>query len=128
MFQQPIRKSRITWWLALSNWLLEDYLGLDDLIPVGGVGLGDVRARLLHWDPKVMSALRERGAECEDFLAYLDGFIIPSLAGQTDVQAHESYDKCRRFYLNHSNDFVREAAFRDRLGLDRAEPPDPGSD
>ena len=70
--------------------LLEDYLGLDDLIPVGGVALGEVRARLLHWD--------------------------------------ESYDKCRRFYLNHVNDFVREAAFRDRLGLDRVEPPNPGSD
>jgi hypothetical protein len=74
-----------------------------------------LRATLLTWDPAVMSELRRRGAECDDFLAYLDRFIA-EMPTFPDSMVAEVYAKSRRYYFAGVRDPAREAPFLKRLG------------
>ncbi len=90
-------------------------LGLDDYVPPVHAMLGDVRARLLTWDPPLVATLRARGAVVDDFLAWLDARIA-ALPAMSDAEAARELARCRRFYFEHVPDPEREAAFTRRLG------------
>ena len=75
----------------------------------------EVWGQVLHWDPALMAALRERGAVFGDFPTGLDR-LIARLDELPREQVAEQYEKIRRFYFEPVGDPVREAAFRERLG------------
>jgi hypothetical protein len=78
----------------------------------------DVYGQLLHWDPRMVASLRERGAEVPDFERMLDG-LLASLDDLPDARVEELYSRVRRFYFDHVDDPAREARFERRLGSSR---------
>jgi len=90
-------------------------LGLNDWIPEIVVEFDpEVYGRVLHWDPEMMEALRERGCQVPDFVGVVDATIL-RLDALPREQVAKLYDKLRRFYFMHHPDPEREAAFRRRL-------------
>ena len=94
----------------------EKLLGLSHLIPEVIVKFDDgVYGQVLHWDPKIMQALRRRGALIPDFLGSLD-FYINRLDRMPVEEVARVFERFRMFYFAHVDDPVRESAFRRRLG------------
>jgi arabinofuranosyltransferase len=92
-----------------------EILHLNDWIPELVVPFDrEVYGRVLHWDPAMMQALRERGVPVPDFLGVVDG-AIAGLDALPREQVEKLYGKLRRFYFLHNPDPEREAAFRGRL-------------
>ncbi|HKQ60023.1 MAG TPA: hypothetical protein VJS92_01985, partial [Candidatus Polarisedimenticolaceae bacterium] len=83
----------------------------------------DVYGLLLHWDPRVVAALVDRGAILlDDFTGQLDQFIARIDAAPAE-QVARIYRRLRLFYFESNADPAREAAFQRRLaaaGLERA--------
>jgi hypothetical protein len=75
----------------------------------------EVWGQVLHWDPELMAALRERGARFGDFSRELDRYIA-RLDQLSPQEIAGQYEKIRRFYFEPVGDPAREAAFRERLG------------
>ncbi len=115
----PYLISRKTHFWMYSGSLLSDSLA--PYIPLVPIRLDTLTVMAITWDPPVMAALRERGAQVPDFLASLDEFIalLPSLS---DDEVRLAYQKSRRFYFDHVDDPARESAFRRRLGLGASGP------
>jgi len=90
--------------LRLNDWIPELVVPFDR----------EVYGRVLHWDPAMMQALRERGVPVPDFLGVVDG-AIAGLDALPREQVEKLYGKLRRFYFLHNPDPEREAAFRGRL-------------
>jgi len=91
-------------------------LGVDDYLPTAVIGLGGVYARVLTWDPALMSELKRRGAAVPNFLLGLDQYMA-TMIGLPDAQVRGDYEKLRHFYFEQVEDPVRETVFRKRLGL-----------
>jgi len=89
-------------------------LDLNSLIPEVIVKFDEeVFGRALHWDPEIMDALRERGAEVPDFIGRLDEYI-GRLDQVSDDEVRQAYEQLHRFYFMHVDDPVREKAFLSR--------------
>jgi hypothetical protein len=90
--------------------------GLRELIPKVLVRFDDgIFGQVLHWDPDLMAALRERGARFPDFPGYLDR-VVAELERLPDDQVARIFERVERFYFRHVEDPAREAAFLRRLG------------
>jgi hypothetical protein len=89
-------------------------LRLDQFIPKSDILLDGVRGRILHWDPPLMAALKQRGAVFTDFPTQLDEYIarLPTLSAE---EVSNTFAKFKRFYFNHVADPHREFAFLERL-------------
>ncbi|MFH0981434.1 MAG: hypothetical protein V2A79_07840 [Planctomycetota bacterium] len=107
-------------------------LPLNDYVPDVWVVLDQIEGRVLHWDPVVMEVLRERGAIFvwgvrpssainlgalhergaifDDYPALLDRYIAGLDERSQDVVAGD-FAKFQRFYFDHVQDPLREAAF-----------------
>jgi hypothetical protein len=85
-------------------------------IPVVPIRFGPVNAFLLHWDPAMLDAWRRRGAVCEDFPSWLDGYVR-RMSSASDETVRNDYERFRHFYFQHVADPARERPFRARLGL-----------
>jgi len=83
-------------------------------IPLMLMNYKSVKATLLTWDPGVMAEMRRRGADCDDFTAYLDRFIV-DMPGMPDTLVAEVYRKSKLFYFDGVRDSAREAPFLRRL-------------
>jgi len=86
----------------------EVVLALDRHIPRFEIGLKDedgrtLRGRILHWDPAMMAALKERGASFQDFPTFLDEYI-DSLVREDPRQVQRDLAKFRLFYFDHNDD------------------------
>jgi hypothetical protein len=91
-------------------------LGVDDYLPTVVIGLGAVYARVLAWDPALMTGLARRGAAVPDLLAGLDQYIA-TMSRLPDAQVRADYEKLRHMYFEQMEDPARELAFKRRLGL-----------
>jgi hypothetical protein len=74
----------------------------------------DVYGQVLHWDPEMMAALEERGANVPDFISLLDSYV-ERLDSTSDDEVARAYRQLRLFYFMHVDDPVREEAFKLRL-------------
>jgi len=90
--------------LHLSRYIPRRYVKFDE----------DVYGQVLHWDPALMAALRERGAVFDDLPADLD-LLIARLDELPRQEVVRQYDRLRRFYFEPVGDPAREAAFLERL-------------
>lgn len=106
-------------------------LGLTGHIPLSTITLDGLSGYILHWDPAIMSALRQRGARFDDFPAYLDQ-VIAKLPSTSDERIAQWYPQLRLFYFEQVKDPTREEPFLRRLAKKEArveEPPHaPGVD
>lgn len=89
-------------------------LALDAYIPRVTVRFGGVVARVLHWDPDMVAALRARGARVDDYPRMLDE-LITKLPTLDDATLRRELDRARHFYFAHCHDPEREAPFLRRL-------------
>jgi hypothetical protein len=74
----------------------------------------EVWGQVLHWDPELMTALRQRGAVFGDFPRELDRYIA-RLDQLPQREVAGQYEKIKRFYFDPVGDPRREAAFLARL-------------
>ena len=88
----------------------------DKAIPIVPISLGELKGFMLHWDPKVLTVLKERGAIFQDFPTFLD-MQIKQLDSMSDEMVRQQYDKIKRFYFDHVSDLKRERPFLERLSL-----------
>lgn len=91
-------------------------LGLDAEIPAVPITFGNVRGRLLRWDPEIVADLVGRGARVGDFPSALD-LYISTIRERPDDEVRRDYRLYRRFYFDHVPDAPRLEAFERRLGL-----------
>jgi hypothetical protein len=89
-------------------------IGAEGRIPPVVIEMDGVQALLLHWDPSLMEALRQRGAKVPDFPRALDR-IIAGLDRLEREAVEILYANLRRFYFDHVDDAARRAAFERRL-------------
>ncbi len=89
-------------------------LRLDQFIPRSDILLDGVRGRILHWDPSLMAALKQRGAVFTDFPTQLDAYI-GRLHTLSSEEVSNTFVKFKRFYFDHVEDPHRECAFLKRL-------------
>jgi hypothetical protein len=89
-------------------------VGAEGRVPPVPVEMDGVQAFLLHWDPPVMEQLRRRGARFPDFPLALDR-IIAGLDRLEPGAVEPLYANLRRFYFDHVDDPVRQAAFERHL-------------
>jgi hypothetical protein len=113
----PYLIERRTHFWMYSGSLLSDSLAT--YIPLVPIQLDTLTVMAITWDPAVMRALRERGAQVPDFEATLDQ-LAATLPALGDDEARMAYEKARRFYFDHVDDPAREAPFRERLQASRA--------
>ena len=93
----------------------EKLLGLRRQIPKVIVKFDEgVYGQVLHWDPKIMEALRRRGAYVPDFIGFLDSYVH-RLDRMPVQEVSRVFEKFRKFYFAHVDDPAREAAFKKRL-------------
>jgi hypothetical protein len=89
-------------------------LRLDQFIPTSEIVFDGLRGRILHWDPSLMAALKQRGAVFTDFPTQLDAYIARlDTVPASDISEH--YAKFKRFYFDRVDDPSREAVFLKRL-------------
>lgn len=91
-------------------------LGVDDYLPTAVVGLDGVYARVLTWDPALMSELKRRGAQVPDLLLGLDQYMA-TMTALPDAQVRSDYEKLRHLYFENVDDAARERVFKARLAL-----------
>jgi hypothetical protein len=90
-------------------------LALATYIPLVPIRLEKVSGFVLEWDPEVMAALAERGAEFEDFPATLDAYLA-TLGTRPREEVASDYAKFRHFYFDGVPDPARASAFERALG------------
>lgn len=88
--------------------------GVDPEIPRVLVDLAGHELQLLRWDPRIVAALRARGAKSPDVPAQLDAYLARADEIAPEQLAAD-YARFRRFYLEPAKDAAREAAFVSRL-------------
>jgi hypothetical protein len=89
-------------------------LALDGNIPEVDVRMGTLTGWMLHWDAALVKALRERGAEIDDFPAMLDDYLA-TMDAQSTTEIARSYEQFKRFYFNYVDDPPRQTPFEQRL-------------
>jgi arabinofuranosyltransferase len=92
----------------------QDILKLNRAIPVVAIRLGDLKGLILHWDPRVLTVLRQRGAVFDDFPAMLD-LQSARLDSMPDELVRQRYAMAKRFYFDYTSDPEREHLFLERL-------------
>ena len=93
----------------------EEQLQIDRFIPRVYIQFGEDRfARVLHWDPELMQALRERGAGFPEIGQLLDA-ALRQFAQLSPAQRQRLFAQLERFYFRHVDDPAREAEFRELL-------------
>lgn len=102
--------------------LAPELLKLAPHIPLRTIQLGPVDAFILHWDPALMAELRRRGAEFEDFPAYLDRYLAAAGSVPTD-ELVQDFARFRLFYFLHAGDAPRLQAFERLLAQRGASSP-----
>ncbi len=98
-----------------------EVLGLAGQIPLGVVRFGEYSGLLLHWNPALMAAWRQRGAEFVDFPNWLDQ-LLPRLPGQSDAEVRQEFGMFKRFYFDFVQDPARETPFLARLAASGVAP------
>jgi arabinofuranosyltransferase len=88
---------------------------LDRVIPREDIAINGRPGRIITWDPVLMAALKQRGADFEDFPARLDRYIA-EMGGHGDSKVAEDFTLFENFYFKHVVDRQREQAFLSRLG------------
>ena len=102
--------------------LAPEFLKLGRYLPLRTIQFGPFSAFILHWDPAIMAALRRRGAEFDDFPAYLDRYLGSANTLPTE-ELVQDYEKFRLFYFEHVEDAERGAAFERLLAQRGASSP-----
>jgi hypothetical protein len=119
-FSYLIARRRVHFVIGQSRNLADS---LRAYIPVLLMSYKSVKATLLTWDPTVMAELRRRGAQVDDFTAYLDRFIA-EMPRMPDPLVAEVYLKSKQFYFDGVRDTAREEPFLRRLaGAGAGTPP-----
>jgi hypothetical protein len=125
---QPLAKhgrigheKRAPWWYLVHRGthfvfspVARSVLDLDHRLPTVYVNLSGVRARMLFWDPAVVTALRARGAEIPDVPGLIDREVA-ALSKLPDAEVRDHWEKLYTFYFSHVDDPDRERPFRERL-------------
>jgi hypothetical protein len=102
-----VRKAHITF-----SKVPQELIQLNQYVPRVNVQFAhDVFGQLLHWDPALVAELQRRGARVDDFYGMLDGYIARMQRLSSRERLH-FFERLERFYFNHVEDPVREAALR----------------
>lgn len=95
-------------------------LDLNATLPMCVIAFGSTPARIVHWNPKLLTELARRGARFEDFPRIVDA-AAARLDAQPDADARNAYARIKAFYFDFVSDPAHELPFRARLA--RAAPP-----
>ena len=79
----------------------------------------EIEALLVTWQGDLLAELQRRSplVRIPPLLQFLDAKYLPALPGLSDEEVRKDFEAMQQFYFDHTEDPVREAIFRKRLGL-----------